>query len=228
MIYGGISLKGSYHEINQDSFATLPYDGGWVLVVSDGMGSKALSQYGSKAVCEAVRVVLNREKGHPKISDFKGFLFRCYDEWRMLIKDFEISQCYATMLITIVTENDIKAARLGDGFIGIYTDMGTRCLYDKKEDYFANETDCLDENFRWDKLEIYECEYKEFFGVIACTDGIEIGTMQEAALKSFTAEFTDKYRLLTVSEINEDIKKWLSDWPGSDDKTLAYIMKEVE
>ena len=54
MLKGGISFKGDYHDINQDCFLAREYKDGYILVVSDGMGSKKMSQYGSKAVCEAV------------------------------------------------------------------------------------------------------------------------------------------------------------------------------
>ena len=54
MLKGGVSLKGNYHDINQDFFITKEYDDGYILVVSDGMGSKKMSQLGSKAICEAV------------------------------------------------------------------------------------------------------------------------------------------------------------------------------
>lgn len=40
MINGGLSIKGSYHDINQDNFLCKPFEYGYIIVVSDGMGSK--------------------------------------------------------------------------------------------------------------------------------------------------------------------------------------------
>lgn len=47
MVIGGISKIGSYHDRNQDSFLCKSYKDGVILVVSDGMGSRSLSHYGS-------------------------------------------------------------------------------------------------------------------------------------------------------------------------------------
>lgn len=223
-MYGGISLKGRYHDINQDCYVCSPYRDGYVLVVSDGMGSKRLSQYGSKAICESVYEIINKKTLDPEMMSFKNILLQCHEEWLKRLKDYDISQCYATMLVVVVTHKKVFAGRLGDGFIGIYTNNGIKCLFDSKEDYFTNETDCLTEFFDKDKLEVYECEYEEFFGAVACTDGIEIGTMQESELMSFTKEFVEEYRRLDISSIKDDISNWLSDWSGNDDKSIAFIL----
>ena len=224
MLHGGISIKGNYHEINQDYFVCSSYEDGYILVVSDGMGSKRHSQYGSKTICESVYDIIDKRMVNLELLSFKDVLFQCHKEWIKRLEDYDISQCYATMLVAIVTNNKVTAARLGDGFIGIYTNRGIKCLFDNKEDYFANETDCLNEHFDRDKLEVFECEYDEFFGVVACTDGVEIGTMQEIELKSFTKEFIEEYRTLDVDSVKEDINNWLSDWTGSDDKSIAFIL----
>ena len=59
MVIGGISKTGSYHERNQDSFLCEKYKDGVILVVSDGMGSKSLSHYGSKCLCESIVDVIS-------------------------------------------------------------------------------------------------------------------------------------------------------------------------
>ena len=71
MINGGISIKGSYHDINQDYFICKPYNEGYVLVVSDGMGSKNMSQYGSKVICETIYDIIHNYKKNIKIANFK-------------------------------------------------------------------------------------------------------------------------------------------------------------
>ena len=32
---------------------------------------------------------------------------------------------------------------------------------------------------------------------------------------------------MSVDEINKDIESWVKDWQGTDDKTLAYFVSEV-
>ena len=124
----------------------------------------------------------------------------------------------------MIREKTIKAARLGDGFLAIYADEKVTCLYDKKENYFANETDCLKENLEREKIEMIEIEYSNFQGAVLCTDGVEIGTMQEEDIAGFTQEFVDEYSNKEKVEVLDEIESWLKDWPGTDDKTLAFVM----
>ena len=227
MIKGGISIKGSYHDINQDYFISESYKEGQIMVLSDGMGSKKLSQYGSKFICESVYSVINNYNLDINLFSFKDILYSCHKEWikRLRKNEYDISQCYATLLVVVVMKNKIKAARLGDGFLSIYVDNEIYCLFDKKDDYFANETDCIRENFDRDKIEVIELEYDKFKGAIACSDGIEVGTMQEKDLQDFTKEFIEEYSINDEKYIIEDVKNWLKDWTGSDDKTLAFVME---
>ena len=171
----GVSIKGSYHDINQDSFLCKEYSDEYILVLSDGMGGK---------------------------------------------------KCYATMLVAVVTKDRIQAARLGDGFVSIFADNEVHCLFDKKDDFFANETDCLRESFDRDAIEVLDIEYTNFQGVVSCSDGIEIGTMQEDELISFTQDFVTEYAVRKEMEIIDEIGDWLVDWPGCDDKTIAFLLND--
>lgn len=225
MIFGGISIIGSYHNVNQDSFLCKPYKDGYIMVVSDGMGSKSLSHLGSKCICECVYDVVSNYTFDLDVISFKDIIYACHEEWKKRLSDFDIKQCYATLLVAVVRENTVKAARLGDGFLVIYADGKVTCLYDKKENYFANETDCLKEELDREKIEIVEIEYSRFHGALSCTDGVEIGTMQEEDITGFTQEFVDEYSYKEKDKVIEEIESWLKDWPGMDDKTLAFVME---
>ena len=225
MLGGGISIKGSYHEINQDYYLSREFDDGYLIVVSDGMGSKKLSHYGSKAICEAVYEVISEYSSDIDKMDFSEILSLSYKEWKKKVEEHGITNCYATLLVVVVTDNKIKAARLGDGFLGIYLNDEVICLFDKKEDYFANETDCLRELFDEDKLEIIELDYDIFYGALCCTDGIELRTED---LQSFSKEFIEWYAQTDEYEIKKHVESWLKQWPGADDKTLAFMIEEVK
>lgn len=224
MVCGGVSVKGSYHNINQDNYICKPYKDGFVMVVSDGMGSKKYSEYGSKAICESVFEVIDNLDFEIDILNFKDILYECHEKWKRKLLDFELNQCYATMLVVIVMDKKLKMARLGDGFVSVYIDNQVICLLDEKEDYFANETDCLSEIFDRNKIEIYECGFDVFHGAIACTDGIEIGTMQKSEIQNFTREFLDEYCGKCFYDINKEIEVWVSEWSGADDKTISYMI----
>lgn len=225
MISGGISIMGSYHDVNQDSYLSKPYKEGYIMVVSDGMGSKSLSHFGSKCICESVYDVVSNYTFDLHVISFKDIIYACHEEWKKRLSDYDIKQCYATLLVVVIRENKISAARLGDGFLAIYTDGKVTCLYDKKENYFANETDCLKEELDREKIEIVEVEYSEFQGAVSCTDGVEIGTMQEEDISNFTQEFVDEYSNRDKDTVIAEIESWLKDWPGIDDKTLAFVME---
>lgn len=225
MISGGISIIGSYHDVNQDSYLSKPYKDGYIMVVSDGMGSKSLSHFGSKCICESVYDVVSNYTFDLDVISFKDIIYACHEEWKKRLSNYEIKQCYATLLVAVIRKNKISAARLGDGFLAVYTDGKVTCLYDKKENYFANETDCLKEELDREKVEIVEIEYSEFQGAVSCTDGVEIGTMQEDDISNFTREFVDEYSNQDRDEVIAEIETWLKDWPGMDDKTLAFVME---
>ena len=225
MISGGISIIGSYHDVNQESELSKPYKDGYIMVVSDGMGSKSLSHFGSKCICESVYDVVSNYTFDLDVISFKDIIYACHEEWKKRLSNYEIKQCYATLLVAVIRKNKISAARLGDGFLAVYTDGKVTCLYDKKENYFANETDCLKEKLDREKVEIVELEYSEFQGAVSCTDGVEIGTMQEDDISNFTREFVDEYSNQDRDEVIAEIETWLKDWPGMDDKTLAFVME---
>lgn len=224
MIFGGISIMGSYHNVNQDSFLCKPYKDGYIMVVSDGMGSKSLSHLGSKCICECVYDVVSNYAFDLDVISFKDIIYACHEEWKKRLSDFDIKQCYATLLVAVIRKKTIKAARLGDGFLAIYADGKVTCLYDKKENYFANETDCLKENLDREKIEIVKIEYSKYQGAVSCTDGVEIGTMQEKDIIGFTQEFVDEYSNKEKEDVIEEIESWLEDWTGMDDKTLVFVM----
>ena len=227
MVYGGVSIQGKYHGVNQDSWLCREYgENACIMVVSDGLGSKKYSGQGSEAICESVFEVISTLKIDMNMVSFRDIIAMCHQRWKRKLTDldYDIRQCCATMLVLVVTGDRVKAARLGDGFVAVCTENGIRVLFDEKEDCFANETDCLREELDREKIKILDEPFETFYGAIACTDGIEIGDMQEKVLKNFTRDFLVEYALNTADEIREDVSSWVGEWPGHDDKTLAFLI----
>jgi len=223
MQYGGFSLQGTYHDTNQDSFLSCCFDNGYILAVSDGLGSKENSKKGSQCLCEsALELVLS----NINFDNTKIYLEELHSIWCKKLSDEKISECYCTALICVVTSNKILVARLGDGFVALITDSDNIALFDRKEEYFANETDCMLENFyseQWECKIIENCGFK---GAIACTDGVGINPNTEDGYIAFTRDFIEGYIGGTADATNEDISAWLSEWPGNDDKTIGYIIRD--
>ena len=107
MISGGISIIGSYHDVNQDSYLSKPYKGGYIMVVSDGMGSKSLSHFGSKCICESVYDVVSNYTFDLDVISFKDIIYACHEEWKKRLSNYEIKQCYATLLVAVIRKNKI-------------------------------------------------------------------------------------------------------------------------
>lgn len=225
MICGGVSLKGS-HAVNQDSFASRKVRGGYVLAVSDGLGSRAHSQAGSATLCEAACLVA--EKFSCAITDDENFLSAIHSQWLKILSEnnLAVEACNATALICVVGEENIWAFRLGDGFICVAAAENVAVLFDAKDDAFVNETECLRTNFDFGKWECRRLPREKFLGVVAATDGVTF-RLDEKNLGDFMGEFCANYRALDLTEIIADVTAWLPTLFGSDDKTLAFLLEEA-
>ena len=226
MLINGISIQGSYHDKNQDSFICKKMNNIYVLAVSDGLGSKKTSEIGSRILCECACDVISENLDCVGKIAAMEYARLVHEKWTNKIRNYQISDCYATMLLLLVIPGKIIAVRLGDGFVAFWVDDHVQVLYDQKEDYFVNETDCLTENFDDTKVETLEIPYTVFHGGILCSDGVGIGNMTASEIKNFTKEYIEEYCHYPESKIIQEVEGWLKDWTGTDDKTLAFIMSE--
>ncbi len=226
MLLNGITIKGSYHDKNQDSFKCKKINNIYVLVVSDGLGSKKTSEIGSRVLCESACDVVTENTDSIESITATEFARLVHRKWLNNMSNYCISDCYATMLILMVMPKKIVAIRLGDGFISFWIDDDIRVLFDQKDDYFANETDCLTENFDESKVEAAEMTYNRFRGGILCSDGVGIGNMTLDEIRSFTRDYIEEYCHFSENQVLYEVEGWLNDWTGTDDKTLAFILSE--
>lgn len=225
MRIGGISKIGKNHKKNQDSYLFYQNEDKRLIVLSDGLGSRKYSEVGSKKICESVKEVTKK-------TDFENnfyieiFLDDIHKTWikKLLNENKKIEDCYATVLFVIYCKNKIISARLGDGFIAFYDKNKQYILYDKKEERFFNETNCLNENFLFNDWETKIVESLEFKGAMICTDGVEIMNDNYA---DFSRDFFNVYNDKKIEYIEKDIKKWFSEWTENDDKTLVYMLGEI-
>ena len=81
MITDGLSCKGSYHDINQDSFICKPVSNGYMMALSDGMGSKRFSQFGARIICEVLEQEFENEKVPLDQLKWIPFLKKCHAKW---------------------------------------------------------------------------------------------------------------------------------------------------
>lgn len=221
----GVSLKGN-HAVNQDSYSARKVRGGYVVAVSDGLGSRPHSQAGSAAFCEVA--CLTADEFSCAIDDDENFLRIIHERWLNTLtkNNLSVEDCNATALIAVVGAKNIWAFRLGDGFICIATDDKVVTLFDDKENAFINETECLRKEFDLGSWERRRVSCKNFLGLIAATDGITF-KLNEEILGDFVKDFCANYSALELGEILADLKSWLPTLFGVDDKTLAFLLKEA-
>ena len=206
MKFGGVSLKGK-HAVNQDSFSARKVHGGYVVAVSDGLGSRPRSQAGSAALCQVACEVADEYSCN--IND-ENFLCTVHERWLKILakNNLLVDDCNATALIAVVGAENIWAYRLGDGFICIAADAEVVTLFDDKEEEFINATECLRTEFNFGKWECRQVTYKNFLGLVAATDGITF-ELDGKILGDFIKDFCANYSALELGEILADLKSWL-------------------
>lgn len=228
MLLDGVSIQGSYHGENQDSFRCAMLEHGFVAALSDGLGSRRDSKVGSEAVCTSIVEIARELGGGLSEIDPKEFACLVHARWLDKLDGRDIAQCYATMLFFVLYEGRAFAARLGDGFIGFWLDGSLDVLFDAKEDRYANETDCLTEELATESISVFEKDVMEVHGGIMCSDGIGFAEMSYSELIRFTEAFVEGYQGMRREDVTAHIANWLRDWPGSDDKTLAFFIAGEE
>lgn len=226
MISGGFSFQGSYHNKNQDRFLSKKVAGGYIICVSDGLGSCSSSEFGSAAFCQVLEE--QAEKYHCQIRDEKTFLQELHESWILQLESMKlnIANCYATALFCIINNKRLYAFRLGDGFIGLKVDGIIHVLFDMKEELFANETNCMYEKFELEQWQKFSINVSRVDGVIICSDGVSFCETDIEILTQFVAEFVNEYESKTKDKIDQEISVWLKSWKSNDDKTLAYLIED--
>ena len=219
MKYGAYSEKGAYHKRNQDSFIIKKVRGIYVAGISDGLGSKKYSHVGSKLLCKSLLDIVYKVDDFEKISKEK-LIELIFQNWLKKIKNlkkYPIEECSATFLFAIILKEKIIVSRIGDGFISIFTDKNSYLL-----------TMAFSKNFNIDNIEYLEIKNEKFNGLIACTDGIEISPNENNVILRFSKELLEECKNNTKNKLDKETKKWIREWPSSDDKTLVYLLDDKE
>lgn len=215
---------------NQDAFCLQLLNSPILITVSDGLGSKSLSQLGSQAVCRAVTRISQNCK---EIAEPLLLLERFHSYWLEELKGVDIEQCGCTALFAIVLEEHTFIAQLGDGDCCIIRSREIEgkqhisFLVDKSSENFANQTYSLGNQFQssqWKYLLLPTVELEACFLV---TDGIADDLVLEHR-SHFYIELLNQYRQLSDDEVQADVRSWISQWPvigHSDDKTIAAFYR---
>lgn len=224
---GYASVRGMLHEAenipNQDAYSVKKYKFGTILTVSDGLGSKKYSDYGSKAVGKAVEKAVQLWNVY-KEKDIRLLLPLIVSIWNMEIYPYSQKDCGATCLFAIIEKDGfVYLGQLGDG--SIYVSVNDELqLVREKDDDFANLTVCMGGFMSyadWSLKKIYAGDKP--LGIVMMTDGASetiIDEKKETFIRLLFRRLSERENL---SKRNNFIYKILSEWnpvSAGDDRTL--------
>lgn len=213
---------------NQDAWASFHRRWGDGIVVSDGLGSRPFSDFGSRAACLAVACAVHSLRGVPDI-DPSALSDRIKRKWISLLPPVSSRDCAATCLFAFRLDSGVvHMGMLGDGLLAVVRADGTvASLSDDKSDGFSNTTTALSpdvaaQDWRWLSLPEEDCQ-----SIFLCTDGVS-DDLSNAP--TFVRELCETHQVLSSVSAARRIREMLEKWPTPkhrDDKTVA-CMSRVE
>lgn len=216
---------------NQDAWASFHHPWGDGVVVSDGLGSKPHSDWGSAAACRAVEIaVAALSQSTPDDRSTRATLLaRIREEWLKAIKPLSPRDSAATCVFAVADLNGrLHLGLLGDGaVVAVRGDDSVTALTDDKTGGFSNVTSALSPSVGAESWQVATVPAADCTAVVLCTDGVSDDVED---LAGFARGLTKSVASVASSAASRRIRDMLSNWPvpkHSDDKTLACLVREV-
>lgn len=226
----GASVRGPSHIAeglpNQDAWAKFHHVWGDGIVVSDGVGSKPFSSFGSHAACIAVEFAARAYCTGGGIG-YKSLFSNIQANWLRFVAPLEPRDCAATCLFALHLDGVIHLGMLGDGLAAIVkSDGAVVSLSENKTQGFSNITNALSSKVSTNDWQHLTLPREQCIAVLLCTDGVA-DDLDDA--DGFVSGFAKMHRNLAPVSANRRIHEMLENWPTpkhSDDKTLACLCNE--
>lgn len=212
---------------NQDAWLAFHHLWGDGIVVSDGLGSKPFSDFGSRAACLAVARAAHACRGKTAM-DQALLSDRIKSRWLSLVMPLDARDCAATCVFAFrINDGRIRMGMLGDGLAAVVKpDGAVLTLSDDKSEGFSNITAALSTNttvkdWRWLSLTEADCH-----AIVLCTDGVADDLSD---VNGFVKGFADTHCRLSSVSAGRRVREALANWPTpkhSDDKTIACLFRE--
>lgn len=217
MIGPGHAVDGSP---NQDSLLLRRFDGCFLSVVCDGMGSKSQSHIGSRLACLAAYDVIRSADFEV---DGKILIEKIYQHWLFLLGGVNRKVAVTTCLICWGNSAGVvRYFQLGDGRIiasGIQVkDEGTN---------FGNETTGLGVSGKYSDWFVGDIVLEKNQGLAMMTDGIS-EDLEAGCENQLLTSLVGSMKGLTTRRAKKTLVQELSDWPTPnhlDDKTIAVVIR---
>ena len=228
----GASVIGPSHIIaakpNQDAWMAFHHMWGDGIVVSDGLGSKPLSNFGSIAACRAVETAA-RHFAATTATGARTSLFRdILQKWLDSLGPLAPNDSSATCLFALcLGDGVVRIGLLGDGCAAVVKKDGTVVsLTDSKGDGFSNQTNALTQSTTDSQWKLLSVAEDECDAAILCTDGVADDLQN---LDGFMLKFAKQFRGLSKVTGHRQARQVLESWPvpkHSDDKTIACLFRD--
>lgn len=231
----GVSCTGPGHARaglpNQDAWLLRRFPWGELLVVADGLGSRAMSHHGARAVCqaalEATAALAQGQVGPPP----QALLAALHAAWLARLWPHAARECATTCLLALRTGPQLLLAQLGDGMAVACAQSGQPAfVLAPAKTGFGNLTDCLRERHHAESWRVASLNTADWCGVLLCTDGIadDLAAGMEA---DFASALMASGRGRGARSQRREARRWLRDWPvpgHADDKTIVCLMAPEE
>ena len=227
----GASVIGPSHvatmKPNQDAWLRFHHTWGDGIVVSDGLGSKPLSNIGSEFACQSV-IIAARRIAHDKTDGKQlNLATEIVTQWLHLISPLDPSDTAATCLFAIrLGDGVVRIGILGDGCaVAVKKDGDLLILAEDKSKSFSNVTVALSAETKdkfWTLREIPESECE---AVVLCTDGVSDDIED---LEGFINGLVTSHQGFSCLTASRRLFKMIEGWPvpkHSDDKTIACLFQ---
>ena len=218
---------------NQDSWSSFHHSFCDGIAVSDGLGSKDYSHFGSAAACMAVeRAVFGMWANECEAPD-EDFLDDIRDRWLEHIAPLEPRSAAATCLFGFVYDSMAWIGLLGDGCAAaVRADGRVTILTDDKTGSFSNMTESLSSTVSADKWKLACIPESECEAIVLCSDGVSDDIVGTDNLRGFMRGFAESSAEMATISAAKSATEMLENWPTpkhTDDKTIACLLKkEVE
>lgn len=227
----GASVIGPGHILtatpNQDAWTAFHHIWGHGIVVSDGLGSKPLSNYGSIAACRAVESAARRFAATKATGVRSNLLRDILQAWLDSLGPIAPKDSAATCLFALcLGDGVVRIGLLGDGCAAVVRkDRTVVSLGDSKDSGFSNQTDALTTSTTESQWNIRNVPEHECEAAILCTDGVSDDLKD---LDGFILNFARQFRGLSQVTASRQARHVLERWPvpkHSDDKTIACLFR---
>ena len=235
---GGISETGVKKKENQDAFRIgvdckkqIAY-----IIVADGLGSCMYSSQGANKIADIIEMwIMNSLPEFDSLSDSiaEEMIGRVIFEWKASYDSSYIREYDTTFHVALLYKGSLLIGGIGDGMALVSYDKFPCKDYISTHKGFSNITESICSVGSMEEVSheiITSDSIKNRAIVIISTDGISDDLIPEK-MNTLPAYFMEAIRANGIASFHLELEDWISDWQTenhSDDKTLCYLMIEME